>query len=502
MMPLPFEVALRERYGIDPEHDSLFTGRDQTITVYDRLVFVQSGEPYRKPEPYVTLIQALDGTAVASWYIHNEDTPVICTHISCICAEPQIALDMVDELYCYAPQPIEADGYIDDPHYAAIVYHYDTDYDTMQLDFVADFFHISIQLPDVLAFLRDWGCTDITYHLEEMPSVYREDALRTALQPYGPDEASYLSHGEAWKRVQYVLEGLAAAETLAASIDEFAAQASDEAVSRCLQLRRLPQPFFEICVQTDVALATARMLRDGAAFDQNALTHHLIEQYLPRTHASPQTPFEQLIKRMHEANTSGNEAARVETMQAFADQTSPECLGHAFPIGAYYADDLQAVVTYARRAAALTHIQPEAQAGTIAVAVATAWAWRLRVVNQVSRAEFLDMILPFVPQSAVRTGIEAARELPAHTTIDDAVAALGNGSQSTVEDTVPLALWCAGEQLDRYKEAIWLALNARGDYSTLCAIVGGIVVMRTGIGAIPHSWRDSHEPLPKWASTS
>lgn len=244
MMPLPFEVALRERYGIDPEHDSLFTGRDQTITVYDRLVFVQSGEPHRKPEPYVTLIQQLDGTAVASWYIHDEYTPVIRTHISCICAEPQIALDMVDELYCYAPQPIAADGHVDDPRYAAIVYHYDTDYDTMRLDFVADFFHISIQLPDVLAFLRDWGCTNITYHLEEMPSVYREDALRTALQPYGPDEASYLSHGEAWKRVQYVLEGLAAAETLAASIDEFAAQASDEAVSRCLQLRRLPQPFF------------------------------------------------------------------------------------------------------------------------------------------------------------------------------------------------------------------------------------------------------------------
>jgi ADP-ribosylglycohydrolase len=71
-----------------------------------------------------------------------------------------------------------------------------------------------------------------------------------------------------------------------------------------------------------------------------------------------------------------------------------------------------------------------------------------------------------------------------------------------VEDTVPLALWCAGEQLDRYKEAIWLALNARGDYSTLCAIVGGIAVMRTGMDAIPYSWRYSHDPLPEWARTA
>jgi ADP-ribosylglycohydrolase len=37
---------------------------------------------------------------------------------------------------------------------------------------------------------------------------------------------------------------------------------------------------------------------------------------------------------------------------------------------------------------------------------------------------------------------------------------------------------------------------AGGDTDTTCAIVGGIVAGRTGLGAVPAPWLDAQEPLP------
>ena len=66
-------------------------------------------------------------------------------------------------------------------------------------------------------------------------------------------------------------------------------------------------------------------------------------------------------------------------------------------------------------------------------------------------------------------------------------------------DTVPFCLWCAGEQLDRYDEALWLTASAGGDIDTNCAIVGGIVANYVGEEGIPLNWRAGREPLPAWA---
>src|SRR5262249_23080710 len=91
------------------------------------------------------------------------------------------------------------------------------------------------------------------------------------------------------------------------------------------------------------------------------------------------------------------------------------------PLGAYFADDLEAVVENARLSAEVTHAHPEA------IAVATAWAWRLRGVPM-TRAEFLDRILPFVPEGEVRSGCTQARDIRHGNSLRNVVAMLGNGS--------------------------------------------------------------------------
>ena len=171
------------------------------------------------------------------------------------------------------------------------------------------------------------------------------------------------------------------------------------------------------------------------------------------------------------------------------------------PLGAYFADDLEAVVEQAKRSAVATHTHPEAIAGAIAVAVATAWAWRFRVIgSRPSRTEFLTQVLPLVPPSEVRSLIQRALDLPADTRVLKAVAILGNGSRISAQDTVPFTLWCAAAHLDDYEAALWLTSRGFGDVDTTCAIVGGIVLAYSGVESIPAAWLTAREPLPSWPS--
>ena len=169
------------------------------------------------------------------------------------------------------------------------------------------------------------------------------------------------------------------------------------------------------------------------------------------------------------------------------------------PVGAYFADDLDKVVEQARKSAEVTHAHEEGIAGAIAVAVAAAYAYRIRGQMPPTRQTFIDMVLPHVPESEVREKIRHARDLATESSVMLAVSALGNGSQVTAQDTVAFTLWCAGEQLGNYEEALWLTASGMGDVDTTCAIVGGIVASHVGLEGIPQAWIEAREPLPEWA---
>lgn len=168
------------------------------------------------------------------------------------------------------------------------------------------------------------------------------------------------------------------------------------------------------------------------------------------------------------------------------------------PLGAYFADDFEALTANAMRSAEVAHHHPEGIAGAVAVAVAAAVAWNLRGTPQPKRAAFIDMVLPYVPDSLVRAKLRNARDLSSDCSVRLAVAALGNGTGVSAPDTVPFALWCAGERLADYEEALWATVSALGDRDTTCAIVGGIVACYTGTEAIPEPWRDAREEFPAW----
>jgi ADP-ribosylglycohydrolase len=164
------------------------------------------------------------------------------------------------------------------------------------------------------------------------------------------------------------------------------------------------------------------------------------------------------------------------------------------PVGGYFADDMARVVSEASASSEVTHAHPDGIAGAVAVAAAAAGAWRIRT-GQLKRSPLalLEFALEHTPPGPTREKMERALTLPADMTAWQAAQVLGNGEPITSAETVPFALWCAGQHLDDYAEALWTAVSVGGDMDTLCAIVGGIVAL--AVGAVPAEWLEAREGL-------
>ena len=166
------------------------------------------------------------------------------------------------------------------------------------------------------------------------------------------------------------------------------------------------------------------------------------------------------------------------------------------PLGAFFADDLDALVAAAVASAEVTHTHPEGIAGAVAVAVAAAEVWRTQD-DDWDRTRFLNAVLERTTAGDTRSGIEAAAALPMQTAVADAARALGSGDRVSAADTVPFALWCVAAGPDSFEETLWRTATGRGDVDTTCAMVGGITVLRTGLAGIPEAWLLARESLPE-----
>jgi len=161
----------------------------------------------------------------------------------------------------------------------------------------------------------------------------------------------------------------------------------------------------------------------------------------------------------------------------------------AAPIGGYFRDDPERAAHEARLSALVTHSHPEGQAGAIAVAVAASIASKKPYPKGTA---FLTEVLPHVPESATREGIERALHIPSDH-LYDAALELGTGYRISAQDTVPFCLWSAAHHLDNFEESLWWTVRGMGDCDTTCAIVGGIVALSSEITV---SLLKHREPLP------
>jgi ADP-ribosylglycohydrolase len=166
------------------------------------------------------------------------------------------------------------------------------------------------------------------------------------------------------------------------------------------------------------------------------------------------------------------------------------------PLGAYFADDPEHAAVQAAASAEVTHAHPEGVAGAVAVAVATALAV---TTPRIEGSRWLRELAEHLAPGLVRDGIATAVSLLPLEDPRSAAATLGNGREISAQDTVPFCLWAVAKHPDDFAEAFWATASAGGDIDTTCAIVGGILGARLGLGGVPGEWLRRCEPLPEWA---
>ncbi|MDE7476867.1 MAG: ADP-ribosylglycohydrolase family protein [Lachnospiraceae bacterium] len=157
------------------------------------------------------------------------------------------------------------------------------------------------------------------------------------------------------------------------------------------------------------------------------------------------------------------------------------------PIGAYFADDLDKVLYYAKASAEVTHAHIEGIVGAMAIAVASALLVNKKMGRYSGEGKvFLRDIADKLPESDTKYKILSAISVKKENSIDFVVSVLGNGINLTAQDTVPFCLWCAAYFYTSVEEALWTAVSALGDRDTICAIVGGMVFLFAD--ELPQQW--------------
>jgi ADP-ribosylglycohydrolase len=266
-----------------------------------------------------------------------------------------------------------------------------------------------------------------------------------------------------------------------------------EVVQQLVEARAMPRAPWTCTDDTEMATAIVDVLDEHGAIDQDALARAFARRYARDPHRGYGGGAHDILSAL-----CMGVPWRTASGEAFGGMGS---LGNGgamrvAPVGAYFADDLDALVDHARASAEVTHAHPDGQAGAVAAALGAAYAclWR-EDRGQVDGKGLLDFVLDRTPPSATREMIERAAQIGAHEPVEVAMWSLGTGSKVTAADTVPFSLWCAARHLGDYEEALWTTVSGLGDRDTTCAIVGGIVALSCDRAAIPAAWLAAREGI-------
>ncbi len=250
---------------------------------------------------------------------------------------------------------------------------------------------------------------------------------------------------------------------------------------------------------TQMALAIVEELNAHGQIACDSLALRFVERY----RADPGRGYGKGARMQLEQIAAG-ESWRATSAAAFSGRGS-KGNGSAMrsaPLGAWFADEPAQIAPQSTLSSVVTHSHAEGIAGSVAVSLAAAAAWNYRATDMgEAREQLWSAVLSQTPAGETLEGIRKARLVPLEMSPENAARILGSGFLVTAPDTVPFALWCATRHLDDYQEAMFATLEGDGDCDTNCAIVGGIVALRTGREGIPDEWLSSRESLNGRLST-
>jgi ADP-ribosylglycohydrolase len=260
---------------------------------------------------------------------------------------------------------------------------------------------------------------------------------------------------------------------------------TDEMLTK-IRARTMPHTTWEFTDDTVMSIAIFEALEAHGTIDQD----QLIQKFCKNHDLDTRRGYGATLRRLLREIKSGQHWKEVAP-KAFDGQGS---MGNGAamrvcPIGAYYYDDLQKVKDLAWKSAEVTHSNIEAITGAIAIAVGTAFTTKMNLENRwLQPIEFIEQILETLPASDTKSKISKSKSVSSDAHIETVKTILGNGINMTAQDTVPFAIWCAAYHLDHFEDALWKAVSILGDRDTICAMVGGMVIMSTRTENRPNSW--------------
>lgn len=161
-------------------------------------------------------------------------------------------------------------------------------------------------------------------------------------------------------------------------------------------------------------------------------------------------------------------------------------------LGVCYGYDLQRLRALVSASTRVTHIDPKAEYGALAVALAAHLAARQpeKDVAPEEYARLLQAVLPTEAHDFLRLIGEVVESVAARRTTESfaETLGLGGGVSGYMYHTVPVVLHAWLSHQADYRSAIIEIVRCGGDTDTTAAVLGGIIGARVGKTGIPDEW--------------
>lgn len=158
-------------------------------------------------------------------------------------------------------------------------------------------------------------------------------------------------------------------------------------------------------------------------------------------------------------------------------------------IGAYAGADDDSLRALTHASTYLTHTDPRAEQGALFIALAARQGMLHGPVQQA--ADFCTAVRPYLADPGLLSALDSlAEHLARGATPAEYADALGlaHGVSGFINHTVPVVLYCWLRYPTDFQRAVEEVILLGGDSDTTGAIVGGLMGVTLGAGAIPAEW--------------
>ena len=170
-------------------------------------------------------------------------------------------------------------------------------------------------------------------------------------------------------------------------------------------------------------------------------------------------------------------------------------------LGGYFHDDPTAIEAFVRVSTQITHNDPKAMIGALAVARLAAWA----VEHDANHPPTIEDVKDLLMQSASnepqwnRLVDEMTEAFLAKITVAEFAVKLGlkNGVTGYINHTVPIVIYAWLRHYGDFRSTVEAVLGCGGDTDTTGAIAGALAGATVGVDDIPKAWLEAIVDWPR-----